>query len=66
MALDDARRDTEVCTNFNSHYTLISDTRLSLRKGAARATFDGQPGLGWLEVAWSPAYLEHVAKNGPY
>lgn len=63
---DEAGRDTEVCANFYAHYTLIPDTRLNLREGAARATFDGKPGLGWLEVAWPPAYLEHVAKNGPY
>lgn len=63
---DEAGRTTEVVADFYAHYTLIPDPKLHLREGAARATFDGRPALGWLEVAWPPSYLDHIAANGPY
>jgi hypothetical protein len=63
---DEAGRVTEVRADFYAHYTLVPDPALTLREGAARATFDGRPGTGWLEVAWPPAYLAHIAANGPY
>ncbi|MFW2828719.1 DUF7064 domain-containing protein [Sphingomonas sp. ID0503] len=59
---DEAGRRTEVTAEFYAHYTLRADAKLHLREGAARATFDGRPGNGWLEVAWPPAYLEHAAR----
>jgi len=63
---DEAGRITAVKADFYAHYTLAPDPALTLREGAARATFDGRPGTGWLEVAWPPAYLAHIAANGPY
>jgi hypothetical protein len=64
--LDDAGRTTEVHAEFYATYTLVPDPLLTLREGAARATFDGKPGHGWLEAAWQPGYLVHLAANGPY
>jgi hypothetical protein len=64
--LDEAGRTTEVKAEFYAHYTLIPSPLLHLREGAARATFDGKPGTGWMEVAWPPGYLDHVSTNGPY
>jgi hypothetical protein len=66
VVTDEAGRTTEVVADFYAHYTLVPDPKLHLREGAARARFDGRPGVGWMEVAWPPAYLEHVAANGPY
>lgn len=63
---DEAGRTTEIIADFYAHYTLVPDAALTLREGAARATYDGKPGTGWLEVAWPPGYLAHVAANGPY
>lgn len=63
---DEAGRSTTVEAEFYAHYTLVPDLKLHLREGAARATFDGRRGIGWMEVAWPPSYLEHVAANGPY
>lgn len=63
---DEAGRTTLVEAEFYAHYTLIPSDKLHLREGAARATYDGRPGTGWMEVAWPPSYLEHVAANGPY
>lgn len=64
--LDEAGRTTTVTADFASHYTLIPSDTLHLREGAGRATYDGKPGVGWLEMAWPPAYLAYVAANGPY
>jgi hypothetical protein len=64
--LDDAGRTTEVHAEFYATYPLVPDPLITLREGAARATFDGKPGHGWLEVAWQPSYLAHMAANGPY
>lgn len=66
IVTDEAGRTTEVRAEFYAHYTLVPSPLLSLREGAARATFDGRPGIGWMEVAWPPAYLDHVAASGPY
>lgn len=66
VVTDEAGRTTEVVADFYAHYTLVPDPLLSLREGAARATYDGKPGLGWMECAWPPAYLDYVAANGPY
>ena len=63
---DEAGRTTEVRADFYAHYLLVPSPDLSLREGAARATYDGKPGIGWMEVAWPPSYLENVAANGPY
>lgn len=63
---DEAGRTTEVKAQFHAHHLLPASPLLSLREGAARATYDGQPGIGWMEVAWPPAYLDYVTANGPY
>ncbi|MEN9708124.1 MAG: hypothetical protein RIQ68_532 [Pseudomonadota bacterium] len=63
---DDAGRTTKVTAEFYATYTLLPDPLIALREAAGRATFDGKPGLGWLEVSWQPAYLDHMAANGPY
>lgn len=63
---DEAGRTTVVKAEFYAHYCLIPSPHLTLREGAARATFDGEPGVGWMEVAWPPSYLDHVATHGPY
>jgi hypothetical protein len=63
---DEAGRHTEVAGEFYAHFPLIPSDLLTLREGAARATYDGKPGIGWMEVAWPPAYLEYVQANGPY
>ena len=66
VIIDEAGRRTEVTAEFYAHYPLIPSPLLTLREGAARASFDGRPGVGWMEVAWPPAYLDHVKANGPY
>ncbi|MDB5577855.1 MAG: hypothetical protein JWR80_3031 [Bradyrhizobium sp.] len=63
---DEAGRETEVIADFYTHYTLIPSDVLHLREGAARTTYDGRPGIGWMECAWAPSYLAYVAANGPY
>ena len=63
---DEAGRETRVEGQFYAHYALIPSDLLTLREGAARATYDGKPGIGWMEVAWPPAYLDYVKTNGPY
>jgi len=63
---DEAGRTTNVVADFYAHYTLIPSDVLHLREGAARATYDGKPGIGWIECAWPPAYVAYVAANGPY
>ena len=63
---DEAGRETEIVAAFYGHYPLIPDPDIVLREGAARATYDGQPGFAWLEVCWPADYLEFVNKNGPF
>lgn len=63
---DEAGRETLVEADFYAHYTLVPSDLLHLREGAARVRYDGKPGVGWMEVAWPPAYLEYVKANGPY
>ncbi len=63
---DEAGRRTVVKAEFYAHYALVPSPLLTLREGAARATYDGKPGIGWMEVAWPPAYLDHVAAHAPY
>jgi hypothetical protein len=63
---DEAGRITTVEAEFYARYTLVPSPLLSLRESPARAIFDGKPGLGWMEVAWPPTYLDYVAAHGPY
>ena len=63
---DETGRSVEVSADFYAHYTLVPSDKLHLREGAARTSVDGEVGTGWMEVAWAPAYLDHVKANGPY
>lgn len=63
---DEAGRVTEVSADFYAHYTLKPSDAVHLRESAARASYDGTPGLGWMEAAWPPAYLDFISKNGPF
>lgn len=63
---DEAGRVTEVTADFYAHYTLKPSDAVHLRESAARATYDGAPGLGWMEAAWSPDYVDFISKNGPF
>lgn len=63
---DEAGRKTEVVADFYAHHTLIPSDLLHLREGAARATYDGKPGIGWMECAWPPSYIAYVTEHGPY
>jgi hypothetical protein len=66
VVTDETGRKTKVEADFYAHYTLVPSDLLHLREGAARASFDGRPGVGWMEVAWQPGYLDYVKANGPY
>lgn len=63
---DDAGRKTKVEADFYAHFPLIPDPAVTLTEAPARARFDGVEGLGWMEVAWPTAYLEHVRANPLY
>jgi hypothetical protein len=63
---DEAGRTTKVSAQVFAHYALIPDATTVLNEGAARATIDGQPGVGWMEMCWPKAYLEHIVANSPY
>jgi hypothetical protein len=59
---DEAGRVTIVTTEVFGHYTLVPDPGFHLRESGGRSTIDGKRGVGWMEVAWPAAYLEHLAK----
>jgi hypothetical protein len=63
---DEIARTTTVAVSVSGHYTLIPDPAIVLREGAGRATIDGKPGVGWMEVAWPQEYLEHILANSPH
>lgn len=63
---DDAGRTTRVEADFYAHFPLVPDPAVTLTEGAASAKFDGKEGLGWMEVAWPTAYLEHIRSNPLY
>lgn len=63
---DEAGRKTVIEGSFYGVHPLIPHPELVLNEGAARVTYDGLPGPGWMEVAWPARYLEHVRANGPY
>ena len=54
-------RVTEIVVEFFASTTLVPDPRIHLREAAGRATYDGKPGVGWLEVGWPAAYLDYAA-----
>ena len=59
---DEAGRVTEIVVDFYASTTLVPDPRIHLREAAGRATYDGKPGVGWLEVGWPAAYLDYAAQ----
>ncbi len=61
--VDDAGRTTELRAEFYAHYTLLPVPETSLREGAAKASYDGAPGVGWMEVGWPTQYLELLAES---
>lgn len=63
---DDAGRKTTVEADFYAHFPLMPDPAVTLTEGAARARFDGVEGIGWMEVAWQTAYLDHIRANPLY
>lgn len=66
VVIDEAGRTTRIIMDFYAHYTLKPSPLLHLREGSASASFDGKPGLGWVEVGWDPEYIDHITTNGPY
>jgi len=60
---DEAGRVTEIDATFVGHTTLPADPRLSIREAGGRATFNGRPGYGWLDVAWPPSYLDYMTSK---
>ena len=63
---DEAGRETIVNAEFFAHYNLVPSDDLHLMEGGARATFDGKPGQGQLEVGWPPSYVDFVKQQGPF
>lgn len=63
---DDVGRTTELSTQVFGHYTLVPDPGFHLRESGGRATIDGKPGTGWLEIGWPKSYLDHINKYGLY
>lgn len=62
---DELGRKTTIEAAFYAHHTLPPAESCVLREGAARASYDGQEGIGWMEVYWSTEYLNFFKKNGP-
>jgi hypothetical protein len=63
---DDAGRMTVLSTEVFARYTLVPDPTFHLRESGGRTVIDGRQGVGWMEVGWPKAYLDHIDKNGPY
>ena len=61
----EAGRKTTISVDVYAHYPLIPDPAIVLNETAGRATIDGKPGLGWMEMAWPKAYLDHIIANSP-
>ena len=57
---DEAGRTTGLAVDFFGHYPLIPHPELTLMEGAGKALIDGRDGVGWMEVAWPTAYLDHI------
>lgn len=57
---DEKGRTTKLSIEFTGHYPLIPDPAVTLMEGNGRAAIDGKQGVGWVEVAWPTAYLEHI------
>ncbi|GAB3382496.1 hypothetical protein NCG89_12350 [Spongiibacter taiwanensis] len=64
LLTDELGRQTRVEAEFYAHYALPPSEHCVLREGAAKATYDGQEGPGWMEVYWQNSYLEFYNKNG--
>ena len=64
--MDEAGRTTVISTQVFAHYALIPDPGFHLRESGGRSTIDGKQGVGWMEIGWPKAYLDHIIKNGPY
>ena len=63
---DEAGRTTELTANFYAHYMLVPSDEFHLLEGAATATYDGKPGIGWMELGSPPSYFDFVKQNGPF
>lgn len=63
---DEAGRRTTVTASAFAYYPLIPDPAIVLNEAASIATIDGKQGVGWLEMAWPKAYLEHIIAHSPY
>lgn len=57
---DEAGRTTEIAAEFYAHYTIQPAPEFQLREAAARATYDGQPGIAWTEVGWQTSYVNYI------
>lgn len=62
---DELGRQTTIEAEFYAHYALHPADSCVLREGAARASYDGKDGIGWMEVYWPSAYIDFFDKNGP-
>ena len=60
---DELGRTTTITTEFFAHYALHPADSCVLREAAGKANFDGQEGVGWLEVFWPSDYIEFFQKN---
>ena len=60
---DEAGRTTTVHVDVIARYPLVPDATTVLNEGCGSAVIDGQPGVGWLEVAWPTDYLAYIAAN---
>ncbi len=60
--LDEAGRTTTVQGAYFAHTVLPVDSVNILNEVAMTTVIDGQAGLGWCEMYWTNAYLEHMRK----
>ena len=66
LVTDEAGRKTKLSADFYAHYTLKPSDEFHLLEGAATATYDDLPGVGWMELGCPPYYFDFVQKNGPF
>ena len=63
---DEAGRSTALTAEVYARYKLKPGDEFHLLECAASATYDGTPGVGWLELGCQPSYFDFVEQNGPF
>jgi hypothetical protein len=62
---DDEGRTTTITTRQGADLVWPVSPYLTLHEASMHATIDGAPGIGYMEMAWPPQYVEHHRRTGP-